>query len=70
MYAAQLMDSFRKTEGANLSTEEGIRNLLNWLRVNLHSKARLHSADKLIETITGSTLQVEPYLKYLAQSVL
>jgi carboxypeptidase Taq len=69
MYAAQLMDSFKKSEKTEVTSEEGIKTLLNWLRINLHSKGRLQTADKLIETITGSKLQPDAYLNYLAKSV-
>lgn len=69
MYAAQLMQAFKKTDGANLSTEPGIQNLLGWLRTNLHSKGRLLPAENLLEKITGSKLQVEPYLNYLKSSL-
>jgi len=70
MYAAQLMESYKRTGSANLTSEEGIRALLGWLRLNLHSQGRKLGAEKLLEKITGSKLQVDPYLAYLAQGVL
>jgi carboxypeptidase Taq len=39
--------------------------LLAWLRTELHQHGRMYQAQELVERITGSRIDPEPYLVYL-----
>jgi Zn-dependent M32 family carboxypeptidase len=69
MYAAQLMDTFKASKKTSLATEEGVKELLEWLRKKVHSQGRTLTANKLLQKITGAELSAESYLKYLKQSI-
>jgi carboxypeptidase Taq len=39
--------------------------LLNWLRKNIHQYGRIYWPTELTERITGESIQVQSFLKYL-----
>jgi carboxypeptidase Taq len=68
LYAAQLMEAFRKSHAdfdRDLARGD-MRALLAWLRANIHEHGYLYDADELIERATGRALDVEPFFRMLA----
>jgi carboxypeptidase Taq len=39
--------------------------LLEWLRVNIHSKGRYYTSEELCKEVTGKTLDVTYFIDYL-----
>ena len=42
-------------------------NLLTWLRTNIHRHGRKYEPQELVERVTGSQINAEPYMRYLKQ---
>jgi carboxypeptidase Taq len=67
LISAQLWDAFGR---ANAERDEQIRRgdfsaLLSWLRTNIHRYGRKYEPQELVERVTGSRIDPEPYLRYL-----
>jgi carboxypeptidase Taq len=39
--------------------------LLDWLRENIHQHGRKYKAQEMVERVTGSRIDPQPYLEYL-----
>jgi len=71
LYAAQLMEAARRAI-PDLDKRIGkgdMHTLLAWLRTNIHAKDRLLTADELIREVTGESLSVEPFRRYITAKV-
>jgi carboxypeptidase Taq len=69
LYAAQFFDQARKDLGdldAQFAKGE-FTPLLNWLRTNIHTQGKRHTAPQLVHRITGQPLSAEPLLNHLRQ---
>jgi carboxypeptidase Taq len=67
LISAQLWKAFRR---ATPACDELIRHgdfsaLLAWLRANVHQHGRKYQPQELVERVTGSRIDPEPYLEYL-----
>jgi carboxypeptidase Taq len=69
LVSAQLWDVLRK-DLPNLDSqiEKGkFEDLLNWLRKNVHQYGAKYEPQELVQKITGSKINPEPYLRYLQE---
>lgn len=67
LYAAQFY-SEANNDLKNLDEQVGkgsFLNLLAWLGKNIHSQGRTYTSEELCQKITGSTLQIEHFTKYM-----
>ena len=69
LVSAQLWTAYRL---ANPEWDGEIRRgdfapLLAWLRTNVHQHGRKYDAQELVERVTGTRIDPEPYLEYLEQ---
>jgi len=67
LISAQLWEAYQR---ANPDRDEQIRRgdfapLLAWLRKSIHQHGRKYRAQELVERVTGSRIDPEPYLGYL-----
>lgn len=65
-YAAQLMEQMEK-ENPELQSEIAKGNfsyVLNWLRKNVHSSGRKHTANELLKKVTGRPLELSSFMSY------
>jgi carboxypeptidase Taq len=67
LISAQLWETFGR---ANRDRDDQIRqgnfsSLLAWLRTNVHQYGRKYQPQELVERVTGSRIDPEPYLRYL-----
>jgi carboxypeptidase Taq len=72
LIAAQLWQRFKDIHPAR---DEEIRrgefaSLLQWLRSELHQHGRAYRPQELVQRITGSRIDPEPYLQYLEQKYI
>ena len=72
LYAAQLHNKLKNkipTIGNKIKKGE-FKNLINWLRKNIHSKGSLSNSNELIKNITGEELNIEYFKKHLINRYL
>ena len=72
LYAAQLHNKLKNkipTIGNQIKKGE-FKNLINWLRKNIHSKGSLSNSNELIKNITGEELNIEYFKKHLINRYL
>ena len=70
LISAQLWEALRSREPRPRRTDIGrgdFSALLAWLRTNVHQYGRKYQPQELVERVTGSRIDPEPYLRYLEQ---
>ena len=67
LISAQLWKAFRRATPAcdELIRQGDFSTLLGWLRANVHQYGRKYQPQELVERVTGSRIDPEPYLEYL-----
>jgi carboxypeptidase Taq len=65
-YAAQLHATLKKQiPGLHDSIEQGeFQPILNWLKQNVHAQGRRYTSEQLLQSLTGSGLQVKYFMDY------
>ena len=69
LYAAQFYEAAeRDMPELNLKISKGnFRDLLRWLRSNIHVHGRLYSAEELLERVTDKGCNTESFIKYIRE---
>ena len=50
------------------NVEEGkFTKILDWLRINIHNKGKLHSATDLAKEVTGESLNEDHFVNYIRE---
>jgi len=67
IYSGQLLTTMEKTlpDWRKQLSKGNIKDTIQWLHKNVHSQGNLHDPADLIKRITGTTIDVKPYLNYL-----
>ena len=67
IYGGQLLTTMEKTlpDWRKQLSKGNFQATRQWLTKNVHSQGNLHDPADLIKTITGTTIDVKPYLNYL-----
>jgi carboxypeptidase Taq len=68
-YAAQIhAEAVKQIPGLEAGIEAGnTRVLLDWLRKKVHGRGRFHTSEELCREITGTTLDVDHFFKYVLE---
>ena len=71
LISAQLWEAFGRAHriATNRSARGDFTPLLAWLRTNVHQYGRKYQPQELVERVTGSRIDPEPYLRYLEEQV-
>jgi len=71
LIAAQWMEAIRQSVGdlSELHGQGDFRELLHWLRSNIHRHGKRYSPKQLVERVTGSSLSATPFLNYLKRKL-
>jgi carboxypeptidase Taq len=70
LYAAQLVDAYGGEHDLDAELEAGdLGSLRAWLGKHIHAHGAEHEAEALIERVTGSALDVEPFFRRLTLRV-
>jgi carboxypeptidase Taq len=68
IYAAAFFDVFEQTHPnwpLRILDEGNLHFITSWLREMVHQWGHLYSSDELCQRITGQTLTIDPYIRYL-----
>ncbi len=67
LYSAQFYDrALESIDGMEESISRGeFSSILGWLRENIHQKGKLHTAEELVEKVTGHPLTEDHFISYL-----
>ncbi len=67
LYAAQFYQSLHKEfpQIEHEISQGNLKNMLDWLKKNIHSHGRRYNPDELIKKVTGKPLSEAPFLAYI-----
>ena len=72
LISAQLWNAFGRAQSGSRRTRSRAGDfspLLAWLRTNVHQFGRKYQPQELVQRVTGSRIDPEPYLQYLESEV-
>ena len=72
MTAAQIASQVRKDiNNLDQQIEKGnFDELINWLKLNIHSKASLYSTNEILQQVTNSELNAKYFMDYIKNRYL